>query len=127
VSGLQVQEHGFGVFAGAEFVDLKVNGRGVKLPLGQIADFHKIGHPASRANFEVRKDGMPRIQVPNPGAFFRGPKPAPIDLVLVGRSPVPRCGKAHLVASGAKFPSAFLLRHFPLIERHDLLLKRQYG
>jgi hypothetical protein len=84
----QLEQNRLHVFASAETVDSKVDAGARSLAALKIADFHSVLHAALRSNAEIRKDGMPSIEIVDSESLGARAQPAPIDLVLVARAPV---------------------------------------
>src|SRR6266571_5318760 len=80
------------MLASAQAVDAKVHTVAGELALAQVADLHRVRHPAGRLHAEVREDGMGQVGVGDAERLFPRPQPAPVDFIGVGRAPVVRRG-----------------------------------
>jgi hypothetical protein len=63
MSGFQIEQNGLDVFACAQPVDAEVHAIAGELPLGEVADFDRVGHPAAGVYPEVREDRVRRVGV----------------------------------------------------------------
>ena len=60
---LQMQQHRFDVFAGAQAVDAEIHAVAGELPLPQIAHFHRVRQPTARLDAEIGEDRVTRVGV----------------------------------------------------------------
>jgi hypothetical protein len=104
IAGLKIKQSRLDVLAGAKTADAKVYASAGKEPMQEAPDFYVIGYSASRANAEIREDGMPVIKARNLGRFSVRAQSPLVNFVSVRRAPIMGMGNRNFKTSSGNRP-----------------------
>jgi hypothetical protein len=87
-AGLELQEDGLDVLAGAQAVDAEVHAIAGEVAGAEVADFDGVGEAAAGLDAEIGEDGVAGVGVGNGEVFRLGAGAAAVDFVFVCRAPI---------------------------------------